>query len=75
VKKEEKEFLKDNEHIPTHEILQDIKDTEEEIRGYEILSKAEPNTRRINDMKIFKRRDFIKKIQRIIDLRKVKGGD
>jgi len=66
---QDKQFLKDNKDVWTHTIEQDIKDTEEEIKGYEILSKSEPNTRRMNDMKISLRRDFIKKITRIIKLR------
>ena len=66
----DKQYLEDNKNISTSEVLQDIKDTEEEIKGYEILSKSEPHTRRMNDMKISSRREFIGKIQRIINLRK-----
>lgn len=70
IEKSDKRMFDDNKHIPTSEILQDIEETEEEIKGYRILSKAEPNTCRINNMKISVRTGFIRRLNRILELRK-----
>lgn len=63
------DYLKDNESVTSAEIKQDIKDTEDEIKGYEQMKLTEPFKARIYDMQISSRREFIKKIKRILDLR------
>ena len=68
--------IKQLEHIPTSEILQDINDTQKEIDQYEkeldsLLENRSENKLDIymREGKVSTRKDFVKKLNSIIDYR------
>ena len=74
--------IKDNDHISTEEINQDIIDTQNEINDYQdekdvLMRNPQENRTRIYllDGKIKQRIDFISKLNQIIDYRKGKNDN
>lgn len=67
---EDQQYLDDNAHVPSSEVRQDIRDTEDEIAQYKRgMDKADPRLQSGYQRNIDDRQKFVDDLKRLLKLR------
>ena len=68
----DKEFIKTNIHISTGEVMQDIRETEQEIKEYVSMKVLYPKLSSAYESRIKEHEEFITHLNRLLKLRSEK---